>query len=209
MSGHVVIGFCGGSGSGKSTLARKTKEEFKDLATVVSMDSFYKEQPNTTYEQRTHTNYDHPDAFDADIMIQCVKDLKAGRDTKVPIYDFTIHNRSNQPWETVKSTPIIVLDGILLFAFPQLVELMDIKVFVDTDADVRILRRVHRDVIRRGRSVDSVIDQYLNTVKPMHETYVEPYKRLADIIVPEGGHNSVAREMIFALLRERLRKQQN
>ena len=207
MSSSIVIGFCGGSGSGKSTLARKVKEEFKDLATVVSMDSFYKEQPNTTYEERTKTNYDHPDAFDADIMIKCVQDLKAGRDTKVPVYDFTIHNRSDAPWTEVKSTPIIVLDGILLFAFPALVELMDIKVFVDTDADVRILRRVHRDVIRRGRSVDSVIDQYLTTVKPMHETYVEPYKRLADIIIPEGGHNSVAREMVCALLRERLSKQ--
>ena len=198
---RIVIGFCGGSGSGKSTLARKVKEEFGDQATIVCMDSFYKAQPNTTYEERCKTNYDHPDAFDADIMLQCVKDLKEGRDTKVPVYDFTIHNRSDQPWENVKSTPIIVLDGILLFAFPQLVELMDVKVFVDTDADVRILRRLHRDVRKRGRSVESVMEQYLGTVKPMHETYVEPYKRLADIIVPEGGRNTVACAMIFSYLR--------
>ena len=198
---RIVIGFCGGSGSGKSTLARKVKEEFGDQATIVCMDSFYKAQPNTTYEERCKTNYDHPDAFDADIMLQCVKDLKEGRDTKVPVYDFTIHNRSDQPWEDVKSTPIIVLDGILLFAFPQLVELMDVKVFVDTDADVRILRRLHRDVRKRGRSVESVMEQYLGTVKPMHETYVEPYKRLADIIVPEGGRNTVACSMIFSYLR--------
>ncbi len=198
---RIVIGFCGGSGSGKSTLARKVKEEFGDQATIVCMDSFYKAQPNTTYEERCKTNYDHPDAFDADIMLQCVKDLKEGRDTKVPVYDFTIHNRSDQPWEDVKSTPIIVLDGILLFAFPQLVELMDVKVFVDTDADVRILRRLHRDVRKRGRSVESVMEQYLGTVKPMHETYVEPYKRLADIIVPEGGRNTVACAMIFSYLR--------
>ncbi|MBQ3932061.1 MAG: uridine kinase [Firmicutes bacterium] len=207
MAGNIVIGICGGSGSGKSTLARKIKEEFGDRASIVSMDSFYKYQPNTTYEERTKTNYDHPDAFDADIMIECVKELKAGRDTKIPVYDFTIHNRSSQPWETVKATPVIILDGILLFAFPQLVELMDIKVFVDTDADVRILRRVHRDVIRRGRSVESVIDQYLNTVKPMHEAYVEPYKKLADVIIPEGAHNSVAREMVISLIKERLNKQ--
>ena len=207
MAGNIVIGICGGSGSGKSTLARKIKEEFGDRASIVSMDSFYKYQPNTTYEERTKTNYDHPDAFDADIMIECVKELKDGKDTKIPVYDFTIHNRSSQPWETVKATPVIILDGILLFAFPQLVELMDIKVFVDTDADVRILRRVHRDVIKRGRSVESVIDQYLNTVKPMHEAYVEPYKKLADVIIPEGAHNSVAREMVISLIKERLNKQ--
>ena len=207
MAGNIVIGICGGSGSGKSTLARKIKEEFGDRASIVSMDSFYKYQPNTTYEERTKTNYDHPDAFDTDIMIECVKELKAGKDTKIPVYDFTIHNRSSQPWETVKATPVIILDGILLFAFPQLVELMDIKVFVDTDADVRILRRVHRDVIKRGRSVESVIDQYLNTVKPMHEAYVEPYKKLADVIIPEGAHNSVAREMVISLIKERLSKQ--
>jgi len=208
MAGNIVIGICGGSGSGKSTLARKIKEEFGDRASIVSMDSFYKYQPNTTYEERTKTNYDHPDAFDTDIMIECVKELKAGHDTKIPVYDFTIHNRSSQPWETVKATPVIILDGILLFAFPQLVELMDIKVFVDTDADVRILRRVHRDVIRRGRSVESVIDQYLNTVKPMHEAYVEPYKKLADVMIPEGAHNSVARDMVISLIKERLNKRQ-
>lgn len=206
MADNIVIGICGGSGSGKSTLARKIKEEFGDMASIVSMDSFYKFQPNTTYEERTKTNYDHPNAFDVDIMIECVKELKSGKDTKIPVYDFTIHNRSSQPWETVKATPVIILDGILLFAFPQLVELMDIKVFVDTDADVRILRRVHRDVIKRGRSVESVIDQYLNTVKPMHEAYVEPYKKLADVIIPEGAHNSVAREMVISLLKERLNK---
>ena len=207
MAGNIVIGICGGSGSGKSTLARKIKDEFGDRASIVSMDSFYKFQPDTTYEERTKTNYDHPDAFDTDIMIECVKELKDGKDTKIPVYDFTIHNRSSQPWETVKATPVIILDGILLFAFPQLVELMDIKVFVDTDADVRILRRVHRDVIKRGRSVESVIDQYLNTVKPMHEAYVEPYKKLADVIIPEGAHNSVAREMVISLIKERLSKQ--
>ena len=204
MAGNVVIGICGGSGSGKSTLAHKIKDAFGDKASIVSMDSFYRYQPDTTYEERTKTNYDHPDAFDADIMIRCVKDLKAGRDTKIPIYDFTIHNRSSKPWETVKATPVIILDGILLFAFPQLVELMDIKVFVDTDADVRILRRVHRDVLRRGRSVESVIEQYLTTVKPMHEAYVEPYKKLADVIIPEGAHNSVAREMVISIIKERL-----
>ena len=203
---RIVIGFCGGSGSGKTTIARAIKEEFKEQASVVSMDSFYKYQPNMTYEERTKTNYDHPDAFDADIMIECIKQLKSGQDTKIPVYDFTIHNRSDEPWQYVKSTPIIVLDGILLFAFPELVDLMDIKVFVDTDADVRILRRVHRDVKKRGRSVDSVMEQYITTVKPMHETYVEPYKRLADIIIPEGGHNKVAVNMIFSILREMLSK---
>ena len=204
MSKHLVVGICGGSGSGKSTLARKVREEFGSDACVVSMDSFYKYQPDTTYEERTKTNYDHPDAFDADVMVKCISELKSGQDTKIPVYDFTDHNRSTGPWEDVRSTKIILLDGILLFAFPELVDLMDVKVFVDTDADVRITRRIKRDVVKRGRSIESVIDQYLTTVKPMHQTYVEPFKQIADIIVPEGGKNAEGLKKVIDLINTKL-----
>ena len=193
---NFVIGICGGSGSGKTTLAAEIRDCLGDNAVLVSMDSFYKYQPNTTYEQRCLTNYDHPNAFDADILVKCLKDLREGRDTEVPIYDFTIHNRSDAPWQQVKSAPVIIIEGILLFAFPEVVELLDCKIFVDTDADIRVLRRVERDMEERGRSLRSVVDQYLETVRPMHMQFVEPYKAIADIIVPESRRNPMALDII-------------
>jgi len=193
----LVIGICGGSGSGKTTLAKKIKDALGHNAVLISMDSFYKAQPGTTYEQRCLTNYDHPNSIDGELMEKCLRDLRNGRGTDIPIYDFTIHNRSEEPWEHVESAPVIIVEGILLFAFPGLVKLLDRKIFVDTDADVRVLRRVKRDITKRGRSLESVIDQYLTTVRPMHLQYVEPYKAMADIIVPEGGKNEVALQIIL------------
>ena len=193
----MIIGICGGSGSGKTTLAKNIAAALGNNAVLICMDSFYKAQPGTTYEQRCLTNYDHPSSIDIDIMIKCLKDLKEGRATDIPVYDFTIHNRSDEPWEHVESAPVIIVEGILLFAFPEAVQLLDRKIFVDTDADVRVLRRVERDMTERGRSLESIVSQYLETVRPMHLQYVEPYKAMADIIVPEGGRNDVALEIIL------------
>ncbi len=193
----MIIGICGGSGSGKTTLAKNIAAALGNNAVLICMDSFYKAQPGTTYEQRCLTNYDHPSSIDIDIMVKCLKDLKGGRATDIPVYDFTIHNRSDEPWEHVESAPVIIVEGILLFAFPEAVQLLDRKIFVDTDADVRVLRRVERDMTERGRSLESIVSQYLETVRPMHLQYVEPYKAMADIIVPEGGRNDVALEIIL------------
>ena len=194
---NLVIGICGGSGSGKTTLAKNIKAALGNNAVLISMDSFYKAQPGTTYEQRCLTNYDHPNSIDIEVMVKCLTDLKEGRSTDIPVYDFTIHNRSDEPWQHLESAPVILVEGILLFAFPEAVKLLDRKIFVDTDADVRVLRRVERDMTERGRSLESIVTQYLETVRPMHLQYVEPYKAMADIIVPEGGKNDVALEIIL------------
>ena len=203
----IVIGLSGGTGSGKTTLAKKIVEELGDKAVLVNMDSFYKYQSAPTYEERCKTNYDHPDAFDGDLLEDCIEMLKDGKDVEVPVYDFTDHNRASGPWTHVKAAPVVVVDGVLLFAFPNIVKLLDIKIFVDTPADVRILRRILRDTRDRGRSVESVVDQYLTTVRPMHDIYVEPYKRIADIIIPEGGKNAAAYNLVIDAIRERLRAQ--
>ena len=193
---NLLIGICGGSGSGKTTLAKNLAEKLGDKAVLISMDSFYKYQSAPTYEERAKTNYDHPDAFDADLLYDCMAMLKDGKNVQIPVYDYTIHNRSEEPWVPVESKPVIIIDGILLFVFPKLVELMDLKVFVDTPADVRILRRLLRDVNERERSPESVVEQYLTTVKPMHDKFIEPTKGLADLIVPEGGFNTVACDVL-------------
>ena len=158
-----------------------------------------------TYEERSKLNYDHPDAFDTDLMVQDLKALRRGETIQCPVYDYTIHNRSDKTLE-VKATQVIIVEGILIFENPALRDLMDIKVFVDTDADVRILRRVLRDVKERERTLDSVVTQYLNTVKPMHEAFVEPSKKYADIIVPQGGHNAVALDMLVERIRGHVEK---
>ena len=148
------------------------------------------------YEERCKLNYDHPDSFDTPLMVAHLRELRAGHPVQVPVYDYTIHNRSDKT-VTVQPAPVIIVEGILIFDSPELCDLMDMKVFVDTDADVRILRRIVRDVKERGRTLDSVVNQYLTTVKPMHEQFVEPSKRKADLIVPEGGHNLVALELLI------------
>lgn len=199
----MVLGVAGGTGSGKTTLTRRLKERFGDQISVISHDNYYKRQDHLTYDERCRTNYDHPDAFDTDLMVEHLAALKRGETIYCPVYDFSEHNRSDDLLE-VKPAPVILVEGILIFASQELCDLMDIKVFVDTDADVRILRRIVRDVKKRGRTLDSVVSQYLTTVKPMHEQFVEPSKRRADLIIPEGGKNPVALEMLIHRLENHL-----
>lgn len=201
----ILIGIAGGTGSGKTTLANKLIDRFgDDEVSLLRHDNYYKRHDDMPFEERTKLNYDHPDAFDTELLCRHIRMLKAGKAVEEPIYDYTVHNRSNQTI-TVRPAPVIILEGILIFADPELCDLMDIKVFVDTDADVRILRRITRDVKERGRSLDSVINQYLTTVKPMHEQFVEPSKRKADIIIPQGGENQVALDMLIQRIRHQLR----
>ena len=183
MKNVIVIGIAGGTGSGKSTLIQNIKRQFSNEITILSHDFYYKAHDNMTYEQRCELNYDHPDAFDTDLMIEHVKQLKQWKEIKRPVYDFTIHNRVDET-VTVQPSKVVVVEGILIFENQQLLDLCDMKVFVDTDADVRIIRRILRDVKERGRTLESVVNQYLTTVKLMHEQFVEPSKKKADIIVP-------------------------
>lgn len=196
MSDIMIIGIAGGTGSGKTTLTEQIRKRFGDDVTVINHDNYYRLQVGKTYDQRSQVNYDHPDAFETPLMIEHLKTLRAGKSIECPIYDYTQHNRSDRI-EVIHPTKVIIVEGILIFAEKELRDMMDIKIFVDTDADVRILRRIQRDVEERARTLQSVIHQYLNTVKPMHEQYVEPSKRFADLIVLDGGFNLVALDMIF------------
>ena len=206
MENVIVIGIAGGTGSGKSTLIQRINEEFADKITMLSHDFYYKAHDEMTYEERCKLNYDHPDSIETELMIEHVKALKEWKAIERPVYDFTVHNRKQDETVTVMPSKVVVVEGILIFENKELLDLFDIKVYVDTDADVRILRRILRDVQDRGRTLDSVVTQYLTTVKPMHEQFVEPSKKYADIIIPEGGFNTVALEMlnqrIYALLSE-------
>ena len=193
----VIIGIAGGSGSGKTTLTNRLWKQFgPDEVSVLNHDSYYKRHDELPYEERCKLNYDHPDSFDTPLLVEHLKALRAGQPVKVPIYDYSIHNRTDRT-VTVYPAPVIIVEGILIFASPELCEQMDMKVYVDTDADVRILRRIMRDVKQRGRTLDSVVEQYLTTVKPMHEQFVEPSRRKADLIVPEGGRNPVALQLLI------------
>ena len=203
MSDVIVIGIAGGTGSGKSTITKKLIQRFGDNVSVIHHDNYYKAHHNMPYEERCKLNYDHPNAFDTDLLIRAVEDLKNGLEVTCPVYDFTIHDRSEEI-VIVKPARVIIVEGILIFESRELCSLMDIKLYVDTDADVRILRRITRDVRDRGRSLESVIDQYLQTVKPMHEQFVEPSKKNADIIIPQGGHNRVALEMVIQRVKAHL-----
>lgn len=199
----IVIGIAGGTGSGKTTLTQALAEKFAGRTTVIYQDNYYKRQDHLTFEERTRVNYDSPEAFDIDLMAAHIEDLKAMRPVQGPVYDFSNHNRTD---ETVDIQPesVILVEGILLLHEPRLCSLLDIKLFVDADADVRILRRIKRDVLERGRSIESVEKQYLETVKPMHELYVETSKRNADLIIPDGGHNLVALDMLVHRLSREL-----
>ena len=201
MKDVVVIGVAGGTGSGKSTLVKRLQEAFKndDVATICH-DFYYKAHPELTYEERTKLNYDHPDAFDTWLMVEHIKALKEDKEVECPTYSFVEHNRTTETL-SVKPSKVIIVDGILIFENEELRNIMDIKVYVDTDADVRLARRILRDVRERGRSMESVISQYTTTVKPMHEQFVEPSKRYADVIIPEGGFNSVAVSMLIQNIR--------
>lgn len=201
----LVIGIAGGTGSGKTTITRKMVERFGSAVSVIKHDNYYKEHHAMSYEERSKLNYDHPDSLDTDLLVEHIKALKNGESIECPVYDFSIHDRSDAI-EVIKPTKVLVIEGILIFADKRLCNQMDIKIFVDTDADVRILRRIIRDVKKRGRSLDSVVNQYLDTVKPMHEQYVEPSKKNADIIIPEGGHNIVALDMVMERVNAHLKK---
>ncbi len=196
MKNTMIIGIAGGTGSGKTTLTQQIAERFENNISVIFHDNYYKAHSGLTYEQRAKLNYDHPDAFDTALLIEHLKKLRKGEAVLCPTYDYTIHNRSSLTFN-IEPAKVIILEGILIFQNPALRELMDIKIFVDTDADVRIIRRILRDVQERERSLDSVVSQYLTTVKPMHEQFVEPSKRSADIVVLDGGHNLVALDMIM------------
>ena len=203
MDNILVIGIAGGSGSGKTTLMKNIIESFQDMVTVISHDNYYKRHDELTYEERCLLNYDEPDAFDTDLMVRQLSQLRNGEDIDCPVYDFTVHNRSDEILHIVPKQ-VIIVEGILIFADPALRELMDIRIYVDADADIRLCRRIKRDVNKRGRSLESVLMQYQQTVKPMHEMHVEPSKKYANIIVPEGGKNKVALDMIIGRVQRHL-----
>ena len=205
MGNVMVIGIAGGTGSGKTTITRKLVQRFGSDVSVIYHDNYYKAHHDMSYEQRSKLNYDHPDAFDTYMLIDALRELKKGHSVVCPEYDYTIHDRSDRT-VTIQPAKVVIVEGILIFQNRELCRQMDVKIFVDTDADVRILRRITRDVRDRGRSLESVVNQYLTTVKPMHEMYVEPSKRSADIIIPEGGHNSVALDMIIERVRAHIEK---
>ena len=200
----LVIGIAGGTGSGKTTLMKNLIARFQGDVTVLSHDNYYKRHDELTYEQRCLLNYDEPAALETDLMARHLDRLRQGEAIECPVYDFTVHNRSD---ETVRIEPkkVIIVEGILIFENEPLRDLMDIRIFVDTDADVRLCRRIKRDVNKRGRSLESVLLQYQQTVKPMHEKYVEPSKRFADIVIPEGGKNMVALDMVIGRIQRHLK----
>lgn len=203
----TIIGIAGGTASGKSTVAKKVFEESKRHGTVsmIRVDDYYKCLDHLEFKDREKVNYDHPDAFDVELLIKQLKDLKAGKAIDKPVYDFTIHNRSKTP-EYIAPGNVVIVEGIMTFAIPELREMLDIKIFVDTPDDIRFIRRLERDVNERARTVSSVIEQYLNTVRPMHHTFVEPSKRYADIIIPVGGENTVAINFLITKIVDLLKK---
>lgn len=208
MSNIIVIGIAGGSGSGKTTLMKNLIARFGDDVTVLSHDNYYRPYAELTIEERHKVNYDHPDAFDTEMMVDHLRQLKAGQAIECPIYDYTTYSRMT---ETTRIEPrkVILVEGILIFENKSLCSQMDIKIFVDTDADVRLIRRIRRDVAKRGRSLESVLNQYLATVKPMHEQFVEPSKKNADLVVLEGGKNLVALEMIIDRIQRHIDEEEN
>ena len=195
MKKRLFIGIAGGSGSGKTTLAKNIAEKFGEHISLLRHDDYYKAQKSLTVEERATLNFDHPSAFDTELLISHLDALREGSDIDCPIYDYSCHDRSDKV-RVVSAKDVIVLEGILIFESPEILKRLDVKIFVDTDADVRIIRRIRRDMKERGRDLDSIISQYYKTVKPMHEAFVEPSRCHADIIVPEGGMNPVALEMI-------------
>lgn len=199
----LVIGIAGGTGSGKTTLTRELIARFDEHVAVVYHDNYYKRWDSLSYDERCQLNYDAPEAFDNELLVKHLDQLIAGGTIECPIYDYADHNRSEET-VMIESQPIVIMEGILIFAEEEICRRCDIKLFVDTDADVRILRRIKRDVLERGRSVESVEHQYLSTVKPMHELYVEPSKRRADLIIPEGGGNLVALDMLVHRINRQL-----
>ena len=200
----LIIGIAGGTGSGKSTVARNVAQALHtESVAFIDMDAYYLNFAHLPFAERKKINWDHPDAFDWALLIQQLKRLAAGESIEKPVYDFVDHTRSDQT-VVVPPAHVVVVDGILLFSDARVRELCDVKVFVDADPDIRLIRRIRRDTAKRGRALDEVLDQYLTTVQPMHLQFVEPTKRYADVIVPRGGHNAIAIEMIVAKIQRRL-----
>ena len=199
----LVIGIAGGTGSGKTTLTKNLMAKFGDDVAVLSHDNYYKRHDELTYEERALINYDEPAAFDTALMAYHLECLRRGESIECPVYDYTIHNRSNEVLK-IDAKRVIIVEGIMIFENQPLRELMDIRIFVDTDADIRLCRRIKRDVTKRGRTLESVLKQYQATVKPMHELHVEPSKKFANLVVPEGGKNQVALDMIEGRIRRHL-----
>jgi uridine kinase len=200
----MIIGICGGTGSGKTTVANSILESVNaSEVAFIQQDSYYRNLKDLPLDYRQAVNFDHPDALDNDLLVHHIRKLKAGGSVELPIYDFRTHTRLNDT-VLIEPKPIVIIEGILIFVDPRLLEQMDIKVFVDTPDDIRFIRRLKRDIAERGRAVDTVIEQYLNTVRPMHMQFVEPSKRYADVIIPEGGHNLVSIDLISGKIRERL-----
>jgi uridine kinase len=195
-----VIGIAGGTGSGKSTIARNIARGLPEgSAVLIDHDSYYRDRPDLTYEERCHINFDHPDALETSLLAQHIASLRGGEAVDVPSYDFVTHSRRTE-CRRVEPAPVILVEGILVFVEAELRRLLDVKIFVDTDADLRVFRRIRRDIEQRGRSFQQVRDQYYKTVRPMHLTYVDPSKQWADLIVPEGGENHVALDLIIGKL---------
>ena len=200
----LIIGICGGTGSGKTTVANRILESVSASEVVfLQQDSYYRNITDLPLDYRNIANFDHPDALDNDLLVNHVRRLKAGEAVELPVYDFRTNTRLNET-RHVEARPIVIVEGILIFADPRLLEQMDIKVFVDTPDDIRFIRRLRRDLDERGRTVESVIEQYVATVRPMHMQFVEPSKRHADVIIPEGGHNLVSIDLLSGKIRERL-----
>jgi len=200
----IIIGICGGTGSGKTSVARKVLEAIGgEKVLLLSQDSYYKDNSHRTQEERNHINFDHPDALDTSLLIDHLEALKLNRSVNQPVYDFTTHSRKPEQVR-LEPHPVVVVEGILIFVDKKLRDLFDLKVFVDTDPDVRFIRRLRRDIVKRGRTIDSVVQQYLQTVRPMHLEFVEPSKRYADVIIPEGAMNAVGVEFLIERIRASL-----
>ena len=198
----IVIGIAGGTASGKTTVAKKLHKAF-DNSVILSHDYYYKPREELSFEERSKLNYDHPDSLDTDLLVEHLRALKEGRAISHPTYDFANYRR-NEQWQQTESADVIIVEGILIFTNKELCDLCDVKLFVDADADERFIRRLTRDVKKRGRTMDSVVEQYLSTVKPMHEQFVEPSKAKADLIIPQGGHNTIAISMIIDGVKKKL-----
>jgi uridine kinase len=204
----LILGIAGGTGSGKTTIARAIIEALGPVAVLMDHDAYYIDQSHLPFEERERTNYDHPDSLENELLIHQLRELRAGRAVKKPVYDYAMHARSKDT-VLIEPTPVIVVEGILTLAIPALRDELDLRVFVDTDADIRLMRRIRRDIEQRGRSFASVRSQYYETVRPMHMAFVEPSKRFANVIIPEGGENKIAIDVLVGRVRHFLRERED
>ncbi|GIU81203.1 MAG: uridine kinase [Acidobacteria bacterium] len=203
----MIIGICGGTGSGKTTIARKIIETVgRDKVALIAQDSYYRNLADMPLDERHHVNFDHPDSIDSELLANHIKKLRMGKPIEMPIYDFKTHTRSDKT-ERIEPKPVIIVEGILIFAEPKILKLLDVKIYVDTPDDIRFIRRLQRDIKERGRTVESVIEQYFASVRPMHFEFVEPSKRHADIIIPEGGNTEIGIELICSKIREKIEEE--